>query len=198
MIKDQVLDWIIVHKKWVFGAWILLVGVGLAVLVWQGGFLEETKVEVISTQTTSVEVVKTIWVDVSGEVIKPGVYSLESGDRVVDATDKAGGLSKEADLEWVEKNLNKAAKLTDGQKIYIPKKSEILSTKSQINTDNQNLKININTAGQSELESLPGVGPVTATKIINARPFADTAELLSKKIVAQKVYGEIKDLVSVW
>lgn len=199
MSKEQVLDWIIQHKKWVIGVWIVVVGVGLVVLVWQGGFLEETKVEVIQAQATPVEERKMNWVDISGEVVKPGVYSFEATDRVVNAIEKAGGLGKDADVEWVEKNLNKAAKLVDGQKIYIPRKND----KIQITNDNsssnmQNLKINLNSSTQTQLESLPGVGPATAIKIINGRPYGDVGELVSKKVVSQKVFEQIKDLVSVW
>ena len=62
--------------------------------------------------------------DVAGAVIKPGVYELKAGARINEALIAAGGLGEAADREWVEKNLNLAAKVTDGQKIYIPSEGE--------------------------------------------------------------------------
>ncbi len=146
-----------------------------------------------------------IVIDVEGAVVKPGVYSLNQGARVQDALVLALGLSEKADRNWVEKNLNLAAKLSDGAKIYIPRLGEIqnsavnavLGVSSGTDIVGSSALINVNTASGAELDTLPGVGPVTAQKIINNRPYATVDELLSKKSVNSKVFSQIKDKVSV-
>lgn len=139
-------------------------------------------------------------VDIEGQVSKPGVYSLKENSILQDALIVAGGLSALADRDWVAKNLNLAEKLTDAQKIYIPKQGEMVSqsaTSVQGVSASQNGLININSATASELDSLKGVGPVTASKIIDNRPYASINELLDKKVVSQKVYDEIKDKITI-
>lgn len=141
-------------------------------------------------------------VDVAGAVIKPGVYELKAGARINEALIAAGGLGEEADREWVEKNLNLAAKVTDGQKIYIPSREESNTNKDSPRSTLQGLslkeKININTASSAELDTLWGVGEATAKKIIDSRPYGAVEELLTKKAVKNNVYEAIKDSVSVY
>ena len=149
-------------------------------------------------------------VDIEGAVMNPGVYELGHDTRIVDALASAGGFSAFADREWVAKNLNKAAKLVDGGKIYIPSAQEknpvqTPNNKSQIQTNNatDNIlgtsegKINVNTASQSELESLSGVGPVTAEKIINSRPYSSVEELLERKVLGKSWYENNKNILLV-
>jgi len=141
-------------------------------------------------------------VDVAGAVMKPGVYELKGNARVNEALIAAGGLGEEADREWVEKNLNLAAKVTDGQKIYIPSREESNTNKDSPRSTLQGLslkeKININTASSAELDTLWGVGEATAKKIIDSRPYGAVEELLTKKAVKNNVYEAIKDSVSVY
>src|SRR3989344_3599763 len=113
----------------------------------------------------------------------------------------AGGFSDKANTEWIAKNLNLAAKLTDAAKIYIPFAGEELATSGSMDststtgtTGNTGL-ININSANQAQLESLPGVGPVTAAKIISGRPYGSVDELLGKKIVGASVFEKIKEKI---
>lgn len=139
--------------------------------------------------------------DIEGAVEKPGLYQLDEGARVEDILTLAGGLSADADRGWAEKSLNRAAKLIDGGKIYLPSAGEISSGKVFSNPSNllgiTTGKVNINTVSQSELESLPGVGQTTAVKIISGRPYMTLEELKSKKIVGAALYEKIKDLVSI-
>jgi len=140
--------------------------------------------------------------DVAGAVIKPGVYELKAGARINEALIAAGGLGEEADREWVEKNLNLAAKVTDGQKIYIPSEGETekvapLQGKGTTLMTRLDL-VNINTASSAELDTLWGVGEATAKKIIDSRPYGAVEELLTKKAVKNNVYEAIKDSVSVY
>lgn len=140
-----------------------------------------------------------IMVDVEGGVIRPGVYSLTTSARTQDALIASGGLSKDADRSWVEKNLNLAAKLIDGQKIYVPKLGESKTSSSVSSQDTVVNGININSASlQALADSLPGVGPATAQKIVSGRPYGAIEELLGKKIVTEKVFGQIKDKITVY
>lgn len=135
-----------------------------------------------------------IKVDVSGAVNNPSVYSLNIGSRTEDAIKTAGGFRREANKEYISKNLNLSAKLIDGQKIYVPFDGE---PSGQSVSGVQINKINLNNATQKELEALPGIGSATALKITASRPYADTSELLSKKVISRSIYEKIKDLVDV-
>lgn len=134
---------------------------------------------------------KSISVDVEGAVVKAGVYKLAADARIQEALIAAGGLASTADRNWVSKSLNLAARLTDGAKIYIPETGESVPA-----VNNTLGLININSASEQELDTLPGIGPVTAQKIIGARPYNSINELLDKKIVGSKVFSQIKDKIS--
>jgi competence protein ComEA len=142
--------------------------------------------------------IQEIVVDIEGAVVKPGVYTLPNGSRIDDLLSLAGGLTGEADSVWVGKTLNKAALLLDGGKLFIPTKGEASSVESSSKesvagaVNSLNSLISINTASAKELDTLPGVGEVTAQKIIAGRPYQTIDELLSRKIVGQSVFEKIK------
>ena len=170
--------------------------------------MEDTSVRFDIESTASGVVKSKIRVDIAGSVINPGVYEFNDGQRVQDALAAAGGLSVSADREWIAKNINRAAKLADGGKIYIPSVNEategkIQNSKFKIQNEGGNLLgvttglININTATQGQLEELPGVGPVTAGKIIDARPYQTLEELKSKKAVGNALFEKIKDKLTI-
>lgn len=142
-----------------------------------------------------------ILVDVEGAVVAPGVYKLTPNSIIQDALVSTEGLSSDADRDWVAKNINLAAKLSDGAKVYIPKIGETASSNSEIpissNGSNSAL-ININTASSEDLDSLPGVGPATVSKIVNGRPYSNINDLLDKKVVSSKVFSEIKDKITIY
>ncbi|MEK7572076.1 MAG: ComEA family DNA-binding protein [Patescibacteria group bacterium] len=143
---------------------------------------------------------KEITIDVSGAVLKPGVYKLSAESRIQDALIAAGGLAVQADREQVAKDINLAAKLTDGAKLYIPFVGEQTTTteKSAASSEStQSSIININTASSSELEALPGIGEVTAGKIIDGRPYTTIEELVEKKAVGKSVFEKIKELITI-
>lgn len=157
--------------------------------------------QVMSASTSAVT--EEIVIDVSGEVESPGVYTLSSNSRLQDALTAAGGLSGKADRAYVSSSLNLASKLRDGIKIYIPAVGEEIKTSTPVNTLVDSGQVvassgipSINSATQAELEALPGVGPVTALKIINNRPYSALEELLSKKSVGKSLFEKIKDLIS--
>jgi competence protein ComEA len=191
---------------------ILLVGLTITAcgifFIKSGLLSSSTKVEVLEA-TTSSQLSGEITAEVAGEVLKPGVYKLPGGSRVDDLLVAAGGFSAGADRSWTDKYLNRAAKLTDGQKVYIPsvnQQSDESSAKSSggdqtvsstFSSDSNNL-VNINNASSAELDSLPGIGPVYAQNIIEHRPYSNVDELLSKGALKSSVYQKIKDLVTVY
>ncbi len=140
--------------------------------------------------------------DIEGSVEKPGLYQLDEGARVEDILILSGGFSANADRVWAEKSLNRAAKLIDGGKLYIPATGESTTSQSQVNykTNVMGLSqktINVNSSSQSELESLPGVGPATAAKIISGRPYMSLEELKIRKIIGNALYEKIKEMISI-
>ncbi len=153
-----------------------------------------------------------IAIHITGEVKKTGIIYLSEGSRLIDAIKEAGGETKEADLSQV----NLAYQLQDGEKIYIPSKKEKIDEyiiigngnngvkeekNSSKNSKGDNEKVNLNTATQSELDSLPGIGPSTAQKIIDYREengkFNKIEDLQNVKGIGESKYSEIKDKVTV-
>lgn len=176
-----------------FSTGIVLVLIGLIQFVGQ----QKASVEFKSAEQINNEpsLTSKIFVDVSGQVVKPGVYSLNSDARIQEALVAAGGLSGEADRDYVSKYLNLAQKVTDGMKLYVPKVSENIKGSAVYAGTNSGL-ISINSASLNELDKLTGVGPVTAQKIINGRPYAALDELVSKKAINSSVFTKIKDNIS--
>ena len=191
---------------------ILLVGLILTAcgvfFIKSGMLSSSTKVEVLQA-TTSGQVGGEITAEIAGEVIKPGVYKLPSGARVDDLLTIAGGLTANADRVWTDKYLNRAAKITDGQKVYIPstgQQSNTLGAKSSggdqtvspLNSSDSTSLININTATVAQLDSLPGIGPVYAQNIVEHRPYSTTEEVVSKGAIKQSLYEKIKDKITIY
>lgn len=176
---------------------IILLGIGIlsSKLI---DFSSEPKVEVLGEESQKdVQITAgEIMVEIAGEVMKPGVYSFTSNNRVNDLLLAAGGLSAEADRAWVAQNINLAQRLADGVKIYIPSKNSSLENTAKANINSG--KINVNTASLAELDTLYGIGPVTAQKIIDSRPYDRVEILLEKGIVKKNVWEEIKDKISVY
>ena len=153
-----------------------------------------------------------IYVEISGGIKKPDVYQVPAGSRLYELIDKAGGLSSEADDEYIARNYNLSKLVSDQEKIYIPTKTDIangifVEPKDRVlkyveddlsqNQDTQSdLTVSINSATQDELETLPGVGPVSANKIIDGRPYSSIDELLSKKAISASVFEKIKELIT--
>ena len=151
-----------------------------------------------------------IYILITGEVKKPGVVQLNLGDRIIDAIEKAGGETKQADLSQV----NLAYKVEDGQKIYIPNKNEKISeyiwsgngdNNSDSNLNNKEQKegnkVNINTASQSELDGLPGIGPALAQRIIDFRKengeFKSIEDIQNVKGIGNSKFEDIKEDICV-
>jgi len=145
-----------------------------------------------------------IVVDVAGAVVKPGVYRLATGARVGDAIEAAGGFSPRVDVDRVGAELNLAATLADGAQIRVPSRDEVPgatgSSASASGGPHGARLINVNTATEAELDSLPGIGPVTAGKIIESRsgsPFKAVDDLRERGLLGEKALEKIRALLTV-
>lgn len=147
------------------------------------------------SDTSSKSHASEIAVDVSGEVLHPDVYHLPADSRIQDALIAAGGLSALADREYISKYINLAQKITDGAKIYIPSLND---ESPSYDRSSKNSLININTASSSVLEGLSGIGPVTAEKIIDGRPYFSLEDLVTKKALSKKVFEKIQAELSLY
>ena len=164
------------------------------------------------TQEESKEEEKIV-VHITGAVNKEGIVELQTGARIADAIEKAGGAKENTDI----KNINLATILEDGMKVHIPTIEETQANNeninvednasSQIATETTNItsniktqgKININTATQGELDTLPGIGPSTAAKIIDYRKengkFKSIEEIKEVSGIGDAKYEKIKELI---
>jgi competence protein ComEA len=140
-------------------------------------------------------------VQVSGAVLRPGVYSLPTGSRVEDAIRAAGGYSTEVDPRAAETKLNLAAKLQDAQLVVVPRRGDAAPGPSgAATTTTPGGPLNLNTATADQLDILPGIGPATAAKIIASReelPFAAVDDLVTRKLVTASTLAKFRDKVTV-
>ncbi len=141
-------------------------------------------------------------VEVSGAVRSPGVYKLPSTARVADAIEAAGGYGPRVDVERATGALDLAALLVHGGTVNVPSRDDPVAAPGgggNAGGGGDHL-VNLNTASASELEALPGIGPVTAQKILDARaerPFASLDELRERELVGEKTFEKLRDLVTV-
>lgn len=171
-----------------------------------------TTVQEVAPSAPSFQKKTTLVVDISGAVKKPSVYSLPYNSRIIDAIQKAGGLTEDADTAFVIRNFNYARLLNDQEKIYVPFLSDTangyvvenkriidytLPNTNSIQTETTS-RINVNTASVIELDKLPGIGKVQGEAIVNGRPYGATEDLVKNEIIKQLVYDKIKDLISTY
>ena len=191
---------------------ILLIVIVAIVAIISYYFIFDRKEEWLNNQEQQLEKNENIIVHVSGAVNKEGIVELKNNSRIIDAIDKAGGLKDEADIT----NINLAYIIEDGMKIHIPSKEEKESTiivESNIDSgtveqsneiksnNNKKLKININTATKTDLETLPGIGESTALKIIEYRKKKGKFKLIEdiKQVngIGENKFNKIKELITV-
>jgi len=181
--------------------------------IYSGEVVEEAEIK-------EEEITEKIIVHIGGEVNNPGVYELQKEARIDDAIEVAGGLTNLADLD----EINLAYKISDGVKITIPKKEEVKNIKKSTvvnktkkvvsnttagitkneevsNSSGSNGKINLNTASISQLDTLDGIGPATAQKIIDYREqnggFNSIEDLKSVNGIGDAKYDKIKDSIEI-
>ncbi len=148
-----------------------------------------------------------IYVYICGKVASPGVYELPEGSRVKDAILAAGGMSEQAAKEY----LNQAARLSDGQKVYVPSEEEAKEMEtsgiqqeggeSLVSTAAEDGKVNLNTAGIAELMSLSGIGESRAEAILAYRKehgrFERIEDIQKIEGIKEGIYSRIKDRLTV-
>lgn len=138
-----------------------------------------------------------IFVHITGEVLRSGVYEMDPGSRVIDLVEEAGGFTVDANQEAV----NLAEKLRDGSKIYIPNKDDKVNINnfSSASSDNE-IIMDLNTATKEELMKLPSVGDKTADSIIKYREdneFNDFNDLLKVPGIGKKKLESFKGMISI-
>lgn len=163
---------------------------------------QETK-EVAETESTQVLEKSICYVHICGAVERPGVYQVESGSRIFEAVQLAGGFSTEASEDY----LNQALPIEDGMKIEIlteteaqeARKAEIV--KQEAEQESQSGLINLNTATKEMLCTLPGVGESKANSIISYREqkgsFAKVQDIMQVEGIKEGLYEKIKELITV-
>ncbi len=137
----------------------------------------------------------TITVHVAGAVREPGIFALPATSRVWDALEAAGGATPEA----MPHALNLAEPLLDGQRVYVPTTSEVMERSADAPW--QDTRVNINTADRRTLETLPGIGPSLAQRIIDYRAangsFKSVEDLLKVSGIGSKTLERLKELATV-
>ena len=161
-------------------------------------------------------------VDIQGAVLRPGVHHVTAGSRVADAIAAAGGYGPRVDADRAGRELNLAAQLHDGDRVLVPSRDDPPGSgvggsgggsggsggspggggtgSGGYGGGRNGGLVDLNHATASELDALPGVGPVTAQKIIAAReeqPFATIEALRDRKVIGAAAFDKLKDLVTV-
>ena len=169
---------------------------GFVVYVATSSLMPSQKVFVQSTTGPKSVTVSSarIYVDVAGEVRKPGIYQLDSGARVFDVVLLAGGFTNKAN----QASVNLARTLTDGEQLIVANKSQ--QSIGLGSSNSVSMLISLNQASEAELEGLPGVGPALAGRMIDWRSanggFKTKEDLLNVAGIGDKLFAQIKDKVT--
>lgn len=200
ILKKNIVEFILIISATSISAFVFF-------LYYQDTHATPQVVSIEESSSAEIQDKATYSIDISGAVIKPDVYQVSPGARMKDVIDLAGGFSKEADTAYVSKNFNLAKAVVDQEKIYIPTKDDIKNNSfavsipsveavsSELNEIHSTSLISINSASEEELDILPGIGPTTAKKIIENRPYSAINELLTKKTISQSTFNKIQDMV---
>jgi len=187
----------IVDGLLVLGFLLVILGIGIN---FRDQFVEKGKTEIVtnnvgSTEKNDTQINNKVVIDISGEVVNPGVYKLEEGAILDEAIAMAGGLGVKANLAWIDRNLNRAEKLYDGQKIYIP--NIVDDEKVILGVSTTKNIVRINTASLEDLDTLNGVGPSIAQRIIDYRTenggFKSVEEIKLVPGIGDKMFEKIKN-----
>ena len=199
-------------------------GIGYFMLNNNDSVITEVLAETTSTTLAVKEESIKLYFDIKGSVKKPGVYEFTQGDKIIDAINKAGGLTKNATTN----NLNLSKKLTNEMVIYVFSKNELTTTKAlepvsnaseckcetieinncvdknttnESNKDTVPAKININTDNKEKLMTISGIGSSKADAIIEYRTkngnFKTTEDIMNVSGISKTIYDKIKDTITV-
>jgi competence protein ComEA len=159
-----------------------------------------------------------VLVDISGAVSTPGVYCFADGASIIDAVKRANGFTQDAGFKYISMKMNLSAEMKDNSKVYIPFENDyncnllafslpkevvdIINPPQESNDDvnngdstNDGGCISINNATLQELETLNGVGPSTAQKIIDGRPYSKIEDLLNVSGIGEATLNKFKDSI---
>ena len=150
------------------------------------------QVKEIQSSQVSVEAPSTvIYIDVAGKVRSPGVYQLSEGSRVIDAIETAGGVRRGVDTS----HINLARKLVDGEQVLITSKKFQAISPSTGRKSIFTGKVSINSGTKAQFDSLPGIGPVLAQRILDHRskngPFAQISDIQNVSGIGASIYAQI-------
>lgn len=162
---------------------------------------QEELAQVKGINETDVELEK-ILIDIAGQVKNPGVIEMPSGSSILDVIGLAGGFTDKADMTYIHQEMNLAKLVEDRDKIYIPSVEERVAASqieagSSSNSEESSSLININTASAGELDTLPGIGPSTAEKIIDARPYSQVEDLLEVSGIGESTLEKIRNKITI-
>ncbi|MEZ4210312.1 MAG: ComEA family DNA-binding protein [Patescibacteria group bacterium] len=203
------------YRFWLFGLLTLTLALGVYLMVAPAPvslasdpdaipIITESELENSTTSTDS-----QIVVDIAGGVANPGVYFLTGNSIVEDGIKAAGGFSNQADIKAIAQTINRAQQLESHTKIYIPQYGDklqpttptISSSATTPSTPVTSSKININTATASQLDILPGIGPVTAQRIIDHRilngDFSSIEDIQNVTGISTAKFDQLKDMITV-
>ena len=143
-------------------------------------------------------------VEIVGAIEHPGVFRLPRGSRIGDLVAAGGGYSPRVDADRAGLDLNLAAPLSDGDQVRVPSRddrpSSAIGPAGAKASRSPGEPLDLNSATAAQLDALPGIGPVTAAKIIASRdqqPFTAVQDLRTRKLLGEKTFANLKDLVAV-
>lgn len=183
--------------KWL--GFFAVTGIAIVTVSLFRGILWNSELEVLQTSTGNVGgEVKKIFVDVGGAVVSPGVYEMNVGARIKDVLVSAGGFSSTADRIYIQKTVNLAEQLKDGQKIYFPFLADTPEVLGYTEANDRQKLVNVNTATKQELDTLWGIGEARADNIVKSRPYSSLEEMVVKKVITQQILDRNKAVMSVY
>ena len=197
---QKIKDYIYFNRKEIITVFICLTLFGSYIL------FKKEDTYVVEDEIIEKEIVKSsnIYVDIKGEVNKPGTYEFNDGDRIIDAINKSGGLTDKADVN----SINLSEKLKDEMLIIIPsveeEKEEIPINNTKTNTNSikeTDKRISINTASVNELMTINGIGKAKAEAIVSYRNknglFKDIKDITKVSGIGNATYEKIKDYIKI-
>jgi len=143
-------------------------------------------------------------VDIGGAVKNPGIFQLDSGSRINDLINIAGGFANSVDKYYINKVLNLSQRLNDGEKFYIPTIEESIEVQEKLSSQQPSGNsttastgiISINSATKDELMSLTGIGEKRAEDIVSNRPYDSLNKLVEKGVLTETIFENIKNAIS--